>query len=128
MLFRSNARDVDLYGAPATFHSDDTPNISLYNPQNGMTEPFLGLTAREFHASTYLMYRPVGVFSIWVALAKLDWGFQGSVTYLKNVGGPSQRVLIPIAFVKASNFNTVLTSPVDEPTWTSVIPNLSLLC
>lgn len=76
---------------------------------------------RKDDFQTFFMYKPLGVGSIWVALARLDWGWSGNATgsgnnqwMLSDFGPNIQRVVSPVSTVGSS---------VPLPQWqTSLVP------
>lgn len=59
-------------GATAVWTSSDSPSVPLLLPT---------AYSRTTSFQTYLMYRPDGTNSIWVAIGELNWGFSGTARW-----------------------------------------------
>lgn len=79
--------EAPLYSVPQNIDANSSASINASDsPGQGLSESYERVTINESFR-TYLMYRPSGELSIWVALERLDWDH--SVEVAKNGQGDS---------------------------------------
>jgi hypothetical protein len=101
-------------GASATWTSDDTPGIPLTSNLRSVTGTFQG--------RLYFMYRPSGTDSIWVTLARLDWGWAGTTTRVGAPASTGNRWTPPTAVSDTPNPSG--SASTELPTWTANLAGL----